>query len=130
MVLSVLGSNCVVGFYFTFDDKFHPGARAYLCKVGDIHRRLELICPLGHLVSLMQSPPDKMVFPSSEITSVVFTKNMVKVACIEKNIKPHSLTYWWSHILQSTDWTLIFETISPAEKLINARKLITVPLPT
>ena len=91
MVLRLLVSNCIVGFYFTFNDKFHPGARAYFCKVGDINRRLKLICPLRHLVTLMQFPPDEMFFPSSEITNSVLTKTMVKVACIEKNIKPHSL---------------------------------------
>ena len=28
----LLNSTHVLGFYFTFDDKFHPGARAYLCS--------------------------------------------------------------------------------------------------
>ena len=29
VTLDLLTSNCVVGFYFIFDDKFHLGARAY-----------------------------------------------------------------------------------------------------
>ena len=32
-----------------------------------------------------------MFFPKSEITRAVLTRNMVDIACIEKNIKPHSL---------------------------------------
>ena len=87
----LLKSNSVVGFYFTFDDKFHPGARAYFCKVGDIHRQLRVICPLKHLGNILQSPPDEMCFPSSEITREVLTKIMRNVVCIDKNVTPNSL---------------------------------------
>ena len=52
IILRLLVSNCLVGFYFTFNDKFHPGARAYFCKVGDLHHRLRRICPLKQLVTL------------------------------------------------------------------------------
>ena len=71
LVLRLLVSNCIVGFYFTFNDKFHPRARAYLCRVGDIHRRLNLICPLRHLVTLMQSPTDEMFYLRLKITVAV-----------------------------------------------------------
>ena len=84
LMLSLLASNAVVGFYFTFDDKFHPGARAYFCKIGDINNRLKAICPLKHLVSLMQSIPDEMFFHSSELSSKVLTKYMKRVASIKK----------------------------------------------
>ena len=90
-VLGLLASNCVVGFYFTFDDKFHPGARAYFCKVADLHRRLSLICPLTQLLKIMESSQDEFFFPPSEITRTVLTQNMKFIAGIEKNIKPHSL---------------------------------------
>ena len=53
IVIRLLLSNCVCGFYFTFEDKFHPGARAYFCKVGDLDRRLKPICPLTHLLVLL-----------------------------------------------------------------------------
>ena len=49
-VLALLVSNGVAGFYFTFNDKFHPRARAYFCQGGDLHRRLKPICPIKHLV--------------------------------------------------------------------------------
>ena len=86
----LLKSNSVVGFYFTFDDKFHPGARAYFCRVGDIHRQLKVICPLKHLETLMQSQPDEMFFPSSEITREVLTKIMRNVASITAKMFYHT----------------------------------------
>ena len=43
ILTKLLVSNAVTGFYFTFDDKFHPRARAYFCKVGDLHQRLMAI---------------------------------------------------------------------------------------
>ena len=91
VMVSLLTSNAIVGFYFTFDDKFHPGARAYFCKIGDINNRLKAICPLKHLITIMQSIPDEMFFHSSVISSKVLIKYMKRVACIEKNVKPHSL---------------------------------------
>ena len=63
VVLNLLGSNAIAGFYFTFDDKFHPGARAYFCQIGDIDNRLKAICPIKHLVTLIQTTPDEMFFP-------------------------------------------------------------------
>ena len=83
IILKLLASNCIVGFYFTFDDKFHPGARAYYCKVGDIHRRLKMICPLRHLITLLQVPQNEMFSPPSEITSKVLTNTMRAMACID-----------------------------------------------
>ena len=80
-----------MGFYFTLNNKFHPGARAYFCKVGDLHPRLRLICPLKQLVTLLEVTQDDMFFPRTELTRSILTKNMKGVACIEKNVKPHSL---------------------------------------
>ena len=80
-----------MGFYFTFNDKFHPGARAYFCKVGDLHHRLRRICPLKQLVTLFEVSQDDMFFPRTEITRAVLTKSMKGLSCIEKNVKPHSL---------------------------------------
>ena len=91
IVLNLLTSGSVVGFYFMFDDKFHPGARAYFCMVGDLHRSLRRMCPLKQLQNILQSSQNDMFFPKSEITRAVLTRNMVDIACIEKNIKPHSL---------------------------------------
>ena len=91
IVLRLLVSDCVVGFYFTFNDKFHPRARAYYCKVGDLQRRLSLICPLKHLLTLLTITQNEMFFPRSELSRAVLTKNMRGLACIEKNVKPHSL---------------------------------------
>ena len=91
IVQQLLVSNCLIGFYFTFQDKFHQGARAYFCKVGDLNRRLRLICPLKHLVTLSQFPESDMFFPKSELTRPILTKCMRDLACIEKNVKPHSL---------------------------------------
>ena len=91
IVLTLLVSNCAVGFYFTFDDKFHPGARAYFCRVGDLHHSLRQTCPLKQLVTLLEISHNGTFFPLSEITRVVLTKNMKGLSCIEKNVKPHSL---------------------------------------
>ena len=90
-VLNLLTSNGIMGFYFTFDDKFHPGARAYYCKVGDIHHTLKRLCPVKQLSTLIKISHNDMFFPTYEITTVVLTKYMRAVACAEKNIKPHSL---------------------------------------
>ena len=54
IVLNLLTSMSVVGFYFTFDDKFHPGARAYYCMVSDLHRNLRRVCPLRQLQIILQ----------------------------------------------------------------------------
>ena len=91
IVLNLLSSKSVVGFYFTFDDKFHPGARAYYCMVSDLHRNLRRVCPLRQLQIILQISHNDSFFPKSEITRVVLTKNMEAIACIKKNIKPHSL---------------------------------------
>ena len=91
IVLTLLVSNCAVGFYFTFDDKFHPGARAYFCRVGDLHPSLRQTCPLKQLVTLLEISHNETFFSLSEITRVVLTKNMKDLSCIEKNVKPHSL---------------------------------------
>ena len=90
-VSRLLASNCVTGFYFTFADKFHPEARAYFCKVADLHRRLSLICPLKNLQKIVEVCQDELFFPPSEITRTVLTQNMKSISRIEKNIKPHSL---------------------------------------
>ena len=90
-ILRLLASNCVAGFYFTFDDKFHPGARAYFCKVADLHRRLSPICPLVHLQKIIESGQDDFFFPPSEMTRTVLTQNMQIIAEIKKNVKPYSL---------------------------------------
>ena len=37
ITIRLLVSNSVVGFYFTFDDKFHPGARVYYCVGWEIY---------------------------------------------------------------------------------------------
>ena len=87
----LLVSNAVMGFYFTFDDKFHPGARAYFCKVGDLHHRLKAICPISQLITVLKLSPNDIFFPPSEVTRAILTKNMQKLACIRRNVKPHSL---------------------------------------
>ena len=84
IILKVLGSNCLAGFYFTFDDKFHPGARAYYCKVGDIHHNLERICPIKHLTDVVKISQNDMFFPKTEISSELLTKHMRTMACIKK----------------------------------------------
>ena len=63
----------------------------YFCQIGGVDHRLKAICPLKHLVTLIQSTPDETFFPPSEITSKVLTKHMNSVACVEKIVKPHSL---------------------------------------
>ena len=84
IILQLLVSNCLIGFYFTFQDKFHPGARAYFCKVGDLNSRLRLICPLEHLVTLSQFSQSGMFFPKSELTRAVLTENMRDMALSRK----------------------------------------------
>ena len=91
IIQQLLVSNRLIGFYFTFQDKFHPGARAYFCKVGDLNRRLRLICPLEHLIKLSQVSVGDRFFPESELTRASLTKSMRDLACIIKNVKPHSL---------------------------------------
>ena len=61
-VLNLLTSNGIIGFYFTFDDKFHPGARAYYCKVGDIHHTLKRLCPVKQLSTLIKISHNDMFF--------------------------------------------------------------------
>ena len=61
-VLRLLTSGCAAGFYFTFDDKFHPGARAYFCRVADLNLRLSTICPLKHLQAIVESTQDDFFF--------------------------------------------------------------------
>ena len=90
-IFRLLTSGCAAGFYFTFDDKFHPGARAYFCKVADLHRRLSIICPLKHLQIILESTQDEFFFPQTEITRAVLTKGMRSITGIEKHVKPHSL---------------------------------------
>ena len=88
---TLLLSKKVLGFYFTFDDKFHPGARAYYCKVADLNRRLSPICPIKHLSIIMKIAQNGVFFPPNEITRPFLTQNMKSIACIQKNVKPHSL---------------------------------------
>ena len=54
ITVNLLASNSIHGFYFIFDDKFHPGARAYYCKVRDLHRSLRRLCPLKHLKNTVE----------------------------------------------------------------------------
>ena len=92
VVLRLQVSNCFMGFYLTFNNKFHPGARAYFCKVGDFHHRLRRICPFRQLlVTLSEITQYEMFFPGAEITRAVLTKNMKGFCCLEKNVKPYSL---------------------------------------
>ena len=91
VVQKLLHSNQVYGFYFTFDDKFHPRARAYYCKLADLNRRLSPICPVRHLAIVIDICQDSKFFPVKEISRHVLTKTMKSVACIKKNVKPHSL---------------------------------------
>ena len=91
ILTKLLVSNAVTGFYFTFDDKFHPRARAYFCKVGDLHQRLMAICPISQLITVLKLSPNDIFFPPSEVTRLILTKNMQKLTCIQRNVKPHSL---------------------------------------
>ena len=70
IIIRLLVSNCVVGFYFTFNDKFHPGARAYFCRVGDLHNRLRLICPLKQLVTILELTQDDIFSPELSLLGV------------------------------------------------------------
>ena len=102
----LLKSTHVLGFYFTFDDKYHPGARAYLCKLADLSRRLSLICPVNHLSIVLEVSQKGLFFPPKEISRPVLTKDMKGIACIEKFVKPHSLrigghTYYTVYSLDS-----------------------------
>ena len=90
-LLLLLHSTLVLGFYFTFDDKFHPGARAYLCKLADVNRRLSLICPVRYLLIVLEVSQKGLFFPPNEISRTVLTKDMKRIACVEKYLKPHSL---------------------------------------
>ena len=87
----LLHSNQVSGFYFTFDDKFHPRARAYYCRLADLNRQLSPICPVRHLAIVIDICQHNKFFPVKEISRLVLTKTMKSVACINKNVKPHSL---------------------------------------
>ena len=91
ITVNLLTSNSIFGFYFIFDDKFHPGARAYFCKVGDLQRSLRRLCPLRHLEKTVELSQNSMFFPKSEITSAVLTKTLETMARVKKNVKPHSL---------------------------------------
>ena len=75
-IFRLLASNCAAGFYFTFDDKFHPGARPYFCRVADLHRRLSIICPLKYLQIILESTQDEFFSPQTEITRAVLTQGM------------------------------------------------------
>ena len=90
-VQKLLHSKKILVLYFTFDDKFHPGGRVYYYKVADLNRQLSLVCPLQHLSIIMKIAQDGVFFPPNEITRPVLTKNMKSIACIQKNVKPHSL---------------------------------------
>ena len=91
IIQNLIGSNCITGFYFTFQDKFHPVARAYFCKIGDLNKRLRLICPLNQLLTLSKVPRNGMFFPDTVITRTALTECMRDIANTEKNVKPHSL---------------------------------------
>ena len=102
----LLNSTHVLGFYFTFDDKFHPGARAYLCKLADLSRRLSLICPVRHLSTVLELSQTGLFFPPNEISRPVLTKDMKGISLVEKFVKPHSLrigghTYYTVYSLDS-----------------------------
>ena len=105
-MLALLVSNGVAGFHFTFNDKFHIGAGAYVCHVGDLHRRLKPICPIKHLLTLCQFTQEGEFFPKTEFTRDILIKIMKGLSCIEKNVKPHSLrigghTYYTAHGLDT-----------------------------
>ena len=88
---NLLHSKQIFGFYFTFDNKFNPGAWAYYCKLADLNRRLSPVCPLRHLSIIIKISKNGLFFPPNEITRPVLTQNMKGIACIQKNVKPHSL---------------------------------------
>lgn len=87
----LLRSPHVVGFYFTLDDKFHPRARAYFCKVADLNRHLRPVCPLRHLSTIIRISHNGFFSPPQEITRALLTQSMIDVACMQKSLKPHSL---------------------------------------
>ena len=88
MTRNLLASNSIFGFYFIFDDKCHPGARAYFCRVGDLHHSLRRLCPLKHLQSIVEIAQNSIFFPKSEITSGVLTKTLESMACVKKTSNP------------------------------------------
>ena len=59
--------------------------------MGDLHRRLELICPLNQLIAILQESQNDMFFPRAEFTRAILIRNMKNLACIQKYVKPHSL---------------------------------------
>ena len=63
----LLHSTHVLGFYFTFDDKFHPRARAYYCKLADLTCRLSPICPVRHLSIVLKVSQDRLFFPRARL---------------------------------------------------------------
>ena len=103
-VLTLLVSNGVAGFYFTFNDKFHPGARAYFCQVGDLHRRLKPICPIKHLATVYQFTQEGRFSPETEITRDILAKNMKAATCIEKERQTASITNRRPYVLHCV-WT-------------------------
>ena len=90
-VQKLLKSNLVLGFYFTFDDKCHPRARAHYCRLADLNRRLSPICPVKHLSIILRLTQKGLFFPPKEFTRTVLTQNMKEIACLQKFVKPHSL---------------------------------------
>lgn len=81
-----------IGFYFKFDDKFHPNSRAYYCKLADLKEPWESLCPVRVLTDLAcNGMLGGEIFPKHIITAKALTTYLESLTNIQGRYTPHSL---------------------------------------
>ena len=81
-----------IGFYFKFDDKFHPNSRAYYCRLADLQDSWETLCPVRVLTDLAcNGMLEGEIFPKNTITAKALTIHLESLTNIQGRFTPHSL---------------------------------------
>ena len=81
-----------IGFYFKFDDKFHPNSRAYYCRLADLKEPWQALCPVRVLTDLAcNGMLGEKFFPKNTITAKALTIYLKSLTNIQGRFTPHSL---------------------------------------
>ena len=83
----------IIGFYFKFNAKCHPNARAYFCSPKDLPKRWSSLCPLTTLAALAHAGllHNNRIFPPSRFSGAKLTQYMHTFSESNPHFSPHSL---------------------------------------
>ena len=119
-----------MGFYFKFDDKFHPKSRAYYCRLMDLQKPWKLLCPVKLLTELAcNGMLEREISPKNLLTAKALTLYLESLTNIQGRFTPHSLRIGGHTFYTASNMLGEFASSFGRRKVSNASELYYRALP-